>query len=115
MLLQEYVNCNVSLHILAYFSFFLFLPGDLKLDDLKKWISELEVPNEQAPPSFAGKKIRDVIPLGHWGFHSTMRSTPYDMPIKALTSQDMPLKFSWHWWSASYKEHGEDWEFAQWR
>ena len=93
----------------------MFLPGDLKLDDLKRWISELEVPNGQAPPSFAGKKIRDVIPLGHWGFHSTMRSTPYDMPIKALTPQDMPLKFSWHWWSASYKEHGEDWEFAQWR
>ena len=85
------------------------------MDDLKKWISDLEVQNEYVPPSFAGKKIRDVIPLGDWGFHSTIRSTPYNMPIGALTIQDMPLKFSWHWWSPSYQEHGEDWEFALWR
>jgi len=71
--------------------------------------------DNNAPPPFAGKKIRDVIPLGHWGFHSKKRSTPYNMPIKALTSQDMPLTFSWHRWSASYEEHGEDWENALWR
>ena len=113
VLLQESVNRNVSLHILASF---LFLPGNLTLDDLKKWISELEVPKDNnAPPPFAGKKIRDVIPLGHWGFHSKMRSTPYNRPIKASTSQDMPLTFSWHRWSASYEEHGEDWENALWR
>ena len=50
--------------------------GGIKANE-QEFDSDLEVPNEDAPPTLAGKKIGDVIRLAECGFHSRMRSTPH--------------------------------------
>ena len=56
-----------------------------------------------------------IIPTGEWGFWSRLRSVPYNMPIRRLKAQDLPLKFSWHDWTASYAKWGTAWMEFLWK
>ena len=51
-----------------------------------------------------GLEATEWIPKSHWALHSIERATPHNMPTKYLKKTDMPLKFSWHTWSPSYKK-----------
>jgi hypothetical protein len=93
-----------------------FFPAGAKLEHLKKYIGELTIPVDWAPVDVGGKKFEDVIPTGDFGLHSAQRATPYNMPVEELRENDLPLKFSWHMWSPSYKKNnlGYQWEQTLW-
>lgn len=47
------------------------------------------------------------LPRSHWALHSGRRATPWNMPCSYLRTEDMPLRFSWHEWSESYRLHSQ--------
>ena len=47
------------------------------------------------------------LPRSHWALHSGRRATPWNMPCAYLRTEDMPLRFSWHEWSESYRLHSQ--------
>ena len=71
-----------------------------RVEDIKSivqwWVSEGCVDH--------GLEATGWIPKSHWVLHSIERATPHNMPTKYLKKTDMPLKFSWHTWSPSYKK-----------
>ena len=71
-----------------------------RVEDIKSivqwWVSEGCVDH--------GLEATEWIPKSHWALHSIERATPHNMPTKYLKKTDMPLRFSWHTWSPSYKK-----------
>ena len=83
------------------------------MEHLKKYIAEMTIPVDGAPEDLGGQKFGDVIPTGDFGFHSTQRATPNNMPVDALRENDLPLRFSWHKWSPSWKKNDQGYQWQQ--
>ena len=100
----------------------LFL-SDATLDHVKKYIGALHIHEDNMPEQMytdlggfdTPVQLGAIIPTGEWGFWSRLRSVPYNMPIRRLKAQDLPLKFSWHDWTASYATWGTAWMDMLWK
>lgn len=89
------------------------VPADSTLDILKEKVGE-EIVTNYGPAPYRQRPLSALIQRSEWGFHSTQRAVPFNMPVTSLRQSDLPLKFSWHEWSDSYQEHGELWEEQIW-